>query len=152
VANAPRLCLRPRSGAAPDLPWRRDEVAAFEEGLALGSRRHSACERRPRRAGCACDGSSSRLGGLGIVERAAPELGDHRPGNLLSDRPAAADRVSGLAGRSRHRSLPAQFTPTAYRSDFEEILAAVERMLYGYIKGQLVVALLIGLISGLAVG
>ena len=42
-------------------------------------------------------------------------------------------------------------TPTAYRSDFEAILAAVERMLYGYIKGQLLVALLIGLISGLAV-
>jgi predicted PurR-regulated permease PerM len=41
--------------------------------------------------------------------------------------------------------------PTAYRSDVDAILAAVERMLYGYIKGQLVVALLIGLISGLAV-
>jgi predicted PurR-regulated permease PerM len=41
--------------------------------------------------------------------------------------------------------------PTAYRSDLDAILAAVERMLYGYIKGQLVVAVLIGLISGLAV-
>jgi predicted PurR-regulated permease PerM len=41
--------------------------------------------------------------------------------------------------------------PTVYRSDLDAILAAVERMLYGYIKGQLVVALLIGLISGLAV-
>jgi predicted PurR-regulated permease PerM len=41
--------------------------------------------------------------------------------------------------------------PTAYRSDLDGILTAVQRMLYGYIKGQLVVALLIGLISGLAV-
>jgi predicted PurR-regulated permease PerM len=41
--------------------------------------------------------------------------------------------------------------PTVYRPDLDAILAAVERMLYGYIKGQLMVALLIGLISGLAV-
>jgi predicted PurR-regulated permease PerM len=41
--------------------------------------------------------------------------------------------------------------PTVYRADLDAILAAVERMLYGYIKGQLVVSLLIGLISGLAV-
>ncbi|MGI8562633.1 MAG: AI-2E family transporter [Candidatus Dormibacter sp.] len=41
--------------------------------------------------------------------------------------------------------------PTEYRPDVEAILAEVKRMLYGYAKGQLVVAALIGLVSGLAV-
>jgi predicted PurR-regulated permease PerM len=42
-------------------------------------------------------------------------------------------------------------SPTAYRSDVDAILAQVQHMLYGYIRGQLVVAMLIGLVSGIAV-
>jgi len=42
-------------------------------------------------------------------------------------------------------------SPTAYRSDVDAILAEVKLMLYGYIRGQLLVALLIGLVSGMAV-
>jgi predicted PurR-regulated permease PerM len=42
-------------------------------------------------------------------------------------------------------------SPTAYRSEVDAILAEVQHMLYGYIRGQLVVAMLIGLVSGLAV-
>ena len=42
-------------------------------------------------------------------------------------------------------------SPTAYRTEVDAILAEVQHMLYGYIRGQLVVAMLIGLVSGLAV-
>ena len=42
-------------------------------------------------------------------------------------------------------------SPTAYRTEVDAIVAEVQHMLYGYIRGQLVVAMLIGLVSGLAV-
>lgn len=41
--------------------------------------------------------------------------------------------------------------PTAYRDDVDAIMAGIVRMLRGYIRGQLAVAALIGVISGVAV-
>jgi predicted PurR-regulated permease PerM len=41
--------------------------------------------------------------------------------------------------------------PTAYRADVDAIMTDVNRMLYAYIRGQLVIAALIGIVSGVAV-
>lgn len=41
--------------------------------------------------------------------------------------------------------------PTDYRSDFDSVWTATKRMLYAYIRGQLVIAAMIGLASGIAV-
>ncbi len=42
--------------------------------------------------------------------------------------------------------------PREYRSDFDQIWLQIKRMLYGYMRGQLLIAALIGLVSGLADG
>jgi len=44
-----------------------------------------------------------------------------------------------------------QLVPTDYRADFDQIWAATKRMLFAYMKGQLVIAGLIGISSGIAV-
>lgn len=41
--------------------------------------------------------------------------------------------------------------PTDYESDFDEVWSQVKRMLYAYFRGQLMIAALIGIASGLAV-
>lgn len=43
-----------------------------------------------------------------------------------------------------------RFVPSDYRTDFDQIWRQVRRMLYAYIRGQLIVAALIGLCSGIA--
>lgn len=47
--------------------------------------------------------------------------------------------------------LMRQLVPTDYRADFDEVWAATKRMLFAYMKGQLVIASLIGISSGIAV-
>jgi predicted PurR-regulated permease PerM len=44
-----------------------------------------------------------------------------------------------------------RLSPTAYRADVDSILTEILHMLRGYVRGQLVVATLIGVISGVAV-
>jgi predicted PurR-regulated permease PerM len=43
-----------------------------------------------------------------------------------------------------------RFVPSDYRSDFDQIWRQVRKMLYAYIRGQLVIAALIGILSGIA--
>lgn len=43
-----------------------------------------------------------------------------------------------------------RIVPSDYRNDFDQIWRKVRKMLYGYIRGQLIVAALIGLCSGVA--
>lgn len=43
------------------------------------------------------------------------------------------------------------FVPTSYRADFDTIWRDLKRMLFGYLRGQLIIALLIGVASGVAV-
>lgn len=43
-----------------------------------------------------------------------------------------------------------RFVPSDYRGDFDQIWRRVRKMLYAYIRGQLIVAALIGLCSGIA--
>ena len=43
-----------------------------------------------------------------------------------------------------------RFVPNDYRSDFDQIWRQVRKMLYAYIRGQLIVAALIGVCSGVA--
>lgn len=43
-----------------------------------------------------------------------------------------------------------RFVPSDYRTDFDQIWRKVRKMLYAYIRGQLIVAALIGLCSGIA--
>jgi predicted PurR-regulated permease PerM len=43
-----------------------------------------------------------------------------------------------------------RFVPNDYRSDFDQIWRQVRKMLYAYIRGQLIVAGLIGIFSGIA--
>ena len=43
-----------------------------------------------------------------------------------------------------------RFVPNDYRSDFDQIWRQVRKMLYAYVRGQLIVAALIGLSSGIA--
>jgi predicted PurR-regulated permease PerM len=44
-----------------------------------------------------------------------------------------------------------ELVPTDYRADFDEVWAATKKMLFAYMKGQLVIAGLIGITSGIAV-
>ncbi|MEP7105056.1 MAG: AI-2E family transporter [Chloroflexota bacterium] len=48
--------------------------------------------------------------------------------------------------------LMRQLVPADYSTDFDEIWADVKHMLFAYMKGQLVIAGLIGIASGIAVG
>lgn len=43
-----------------------------------------------------------------------------------------------------------RFVPNDYRSDFDQIWRLVRKMLYAYVRGQLIVAALIGIFSGIA--
>lgn len=43
-----------------------------------------------------------------------------------------------------------RFVPNDYRSDFDQIWRQVRKMLYAYVRGQLIVAALIGIFSGVA--
>lgn len=43
-----------------------------------------------------------------------------------------------------------RFVPNDYRTDFDQIWRKVRKMLYAYVRGQLIVAALIGVLSGLA--
>lgn len=43
-----------------------------------------------------------------------------------------------------------RLVPNDYRSDFDQIWRKVRKMLYAYVRGQLIIAALIGLLSGLA--
>ena len=43
-----------------------------------------------------------------------------------------------------------RFVPNDYRSDFDQIWRQVRKMLYAYVRGQLIVAALIGVCSGIA--
>lgn len=43
-----------------------------------------------------------------------------------------------------------RFVPNDYRTDFDQIWRQVRKMLYGYLRGQLIVAALIGVCSGVA--
>lgn len=43
-----------------------------------------------------------------------------------------------------------RFVPNDYRSDFDQIWRLVRKMLYAYVRGQLIVAALIGIFSGVA--
>lgn len=43
-----------------------------------------------------------------------------------------------------------RFVPSDYRGDFDQIWRKVRTMLYAYVRGQLIVAALIGLLSGIA--
>ena len=43
-----------------------------------------------------------------------------------------------------------RFVPNDYRTDFDQIWRQVRKMLYAYVRGQLIVAALIGICSGLA--
>ena len=43
-----------------------------------------------------------------------------------------------------------RFVPSDYRSDFDQIWRQVRKMLYAYVRGQLVIAALIGITSGVA--
>ena len=43
-----------------------------------------------------------------------------------------------------------RFVPNDYRSDFDQIWRQVRKMLYAYVRGQLIVAALIGIFSGIA--
>ncbi|HEX2715563.1 MAG TPA: AI-2E family transporter, partial [Candidatus Acidoferrales bacterium] len=43
-----------------------------------------------------------------------------------------------------------RFVPNDYRTDFDQIWRQVRKMLYAYVRGQLIVAALIGILSGLA--
>jgi predicted PurR-regulated permease PerM len=43
-----------------------------------------------------------------------------------------------------------RFVPSDYRADFDQIWRKVRKMLYAYVKGQLVIAALIGVLSGIA--
>src|SRR5207245_6875172 len=43
-----------------------------------------------------------------------------------------------------------RIVPSDYRSDFDQIWRRVRRMLYAYVRGQLIIAGLIGIFSGLA--
>ena len=43
-----------------------------------------------------------------------------------------------------------RFVPNDYRSDFDQIWRAVRKMLYAYVRGQLIVAALIGVCCGIA--
>ena len=43
-----------------------------------------------------------------------------------------------------------RFVPNDYRSDFDQIWRLVRKMLYAYVRGQLIVAALIGVFSGIA--
>jgi predicted PurR-regulated permease PerM len=43
-----------------------------------------------------------------------------------------------------------RFVPSDYRSDFDQIWRQVRKMLYAYLRGQLIVAALIGIFSGIA--
>ena len=47
--------------------------------------------------------------------------------------------------------LMRQLVPSDYRTDFDEVWAATKRMLFAYMKGQLVIAGMIGIASGVAV-
>jgi predicted PurR-regulated permease PerM len=43
-----------------------------------------------------------------------------------------------------------RFVPSDYRTDFDQIWRQVRKMLYAYVRGQLIVAALIGIFSGIA--
>jgi len=43
-----------------------------------------------------------------------------------------------------------RFVPNDYRGDFDQIWRKVRKMLYAYVRGQLIVAALIGILSGIA--
>jgi len=43
-----------------------------------------------------------------------------------------------------------RFVPSDYRSDFDQIWRQVRKMLYAYVRGQLIIAALIGICSGVA--
>jgi predicted PurR-regulated permease PerM len=43
-----------------------------------------------------------------------------------------------------------RFVPNDYRSDFDQIWRRIRKMLYAYIRGQLIIAGLIGILSGIA--
>jgi len=43
-----------------------------------------------------------------------------------------------------------RFVPNDYRTDFDQIWRKVRKMLYAYVRGQLVIAALIGVVSGIA--
>jgi predicted PurR-regulated permease PerM len=43
-----------------------------------------------------------------------------------------------------------RFVPNDYRADFDQIWRKVRKMLYAYVRGQLIIAALIGLLSGIA--
>ena len=43
-----------------------------------------------------------------------------------------------------------RFVPSDYRTDFDQIWRQVRKMLYSYLRGQLIIAALIGILSGIA--
>ncbi len=43
-----------------------------------------------------------------------------------------------------------RFVPNDYRSDFDQIWRRIRKMLYAYMRGQLIIAALIGILSGIA--
>jgi len=61
--------------------------------------------------------------------------------------------VAFLLALDAHRvsRLLRSLTPTAYRQDFDDIWTDVKAMLYSYMRGQLVIAALIGSLCGLTV-
>jgi predicted PurR-regulated permease PerM len=48
------------------------------------------------------------------------------------------------------RRLLRRIVPNDYRSDFDQIWRKVRKMLYAYVRGQLIIAALIGVLSGIA--
>jgi len=61
--------------------------------------------------------------------------------------------VGFLLAMDAHRvtHLLRSLTPTAYRADFDIVWERVKSMLYSYMRGQLIIATLIGIFSGVAV-
>lgn len=61
--------------------------------------------------------------------------------------------VAFLVSLEAHRisRFVRSFVPNVYRSDFDEIWGDLKAMLFGYLRGQLVIAALIGLASGVVV-
>ncbi len=61
--------------------------------------------------------------------------------------------VAFLLALDAHRvsRLLRRLTPTAYRADFDEIWPEVKSMVYAYMRGQLTIAALIGISTGIAI-
>src|SRR5260370_35096124 len=57
--------------------------------------------------------------------------------------------VFGVEGAQIKRVLR-RFVPNDYRSDFDQIWRRIRKMLYAYMRGQLIIAALIGILCGIA--